>query len=111
MVTGGWLNQTIAFAGKRLAVTTLRVYDDRPGNKGKNITLIGAISDEGLIAAMTFACALNTASFLVFIEKILLPQLWVGAIVAICCKSCESRARRARLSQLFSDYPIMFLHC
>jgi hypothetical protein len=50
-----------------------RVYDDRPGNKGRNITLIGAMSDEGLIAAMTFAGSLNTASFLVFIEKILLP--------------------------------------
>lgn len=41
------------------------------------------MSDEGLIAAMTFAGSLNTASFIVFIEKILLPQLWVGAIVAI----------------------------
>ena len=58
-----------------------RVYDDRPSNKGKNITLVGAMSDEGLIAAMTFIGSLNTASFLVFIEKILLPQLWVGAIV------------------------------
>ncbi|WP_176453138.1 transposase [Pseudanabaena sp. SR411] len=60
-----------------------RVYDDCPTNKDKNITLIGAMSDEGLIAAMTFAGGLNTASFLVFIEKILLPQLWVGAIVAM----------------------------
>ena len=60
-----------------------RIYDDRPGNTGKNITLIGAISDEGLIAAMTFTGGLNTAIFLVFIEKILLPQLWDGAIVAM----------------------------
>jgi len=60
-----------------------RVYDDRPSNKGKNITLIGAMSDTGLIAAMTFVGSLNTASFLVFIEKVLLPQLWVGAIVAM----------------------------
>jgi len=60
-----------------------RVYDDRPGNKGKNITLIGAMSDEGLIGAMTFAGSLDTASFLVFIEKILLPQLWIGAIVTM----------------------------
>ncbi|TYQ23233.1 IS630 family transposase [Pseudanabaena sp. UWO311] len=60
-----------------------RIYDDRPGNTGKNITLIGAISDEGLIAAMTFTGGLNTAIFLVFIEKILLPQLWAGAIVAM----------------------------
>lgn len=60
-----------------------RVYDDCHSNKGKNITLVGAMSDEGLIAAMTFAGSLNTASFLVFIEKILLSQLWVGAIVAM----------------------------
>jgi hypothetical protein len=43
-----------------------RVYDDRPGDKGKNITLIGAMSDEGLIATMTFPGSLNTDSFLVF---------------------------------------------
>lgn len=60
-----------------------RVYDNRPGNKGKNITLIGAMSDEGLIATMTFPGSLNTASFLVFVEKILLPQLWMGAIVVM----------------------------
>ncbi|MBC1223347.1 IS630 family transposase [Nostoc sp. UCD121] len=60
-----------------------RVYDERPGNKGKNITVIGAMSDEGLIATMTFPGSLNTASFLVFIEQILLPQLWMGAIVVM----------------------------
>jgi len=60
-----------------------RVYDDRPSAKGKNITLIGAISDEGLIASMTFQGALNTASFIVFIEQVLLPALWVGAIVVM----------------------------
>lgn len=60
-----------------------RVYDERPGNKGQNITLIGAMSDEGLIASMTFPCSLNTNSFLVFVEQILLPQLWVGAIVTM----------------------------
>jgi len=78
-------------SGSNLGMTRLygrcegggRVYDDRPGNKGKNITLIGAMSDEGLIAAMTFPGSLNTASFLVFIETILLPQLWIGAIVAM----------------------------
>jgi len=43
-----------------------RVYDERPGNKGKNMTVVGAMSDEGLIATMTFPGSLNTASFLVF---------------------------------------------
>lgn len=60
-----------------------RVYDDCPGNKGKNITLVGAMSDEGLLAAMTCPGSLNTGSFMVFLEKILLPQLWVGAIVVM----------------------------
>jgi hypothetical protein len=57
-----------------------RVYDHNPGSKGKNITLIGAMSDEGLIASMTFPGSLNTPSFLVFIEQILLPQLWVNTV-------------------------------
>lgn len=60
-----------------------RVYDERPGNKGENVTLIGGMSDEGLIAVMTFEGSLNTNSFMVFIEQILLPQLWVGAIVVM----------------------------
>ena len=60
-----------------------RVDDDRPGNRGKNLTLIGAMSDEGILAAMTFEGGLNTASFIVFIEQVLLPQLWIGAIVVM----------------------------
>jgi hypothetical protein len=60
-----------------------RVYYNRPGNKGKNITLIGAMSEEFLIASMTFSGSLNTAIFLVVVEEILLPQLWIGAIVVM----------------------------
>ena len=41
------------------------------------------MSDEGLIASMTFPGSLNTDSFLVFIEQVLLPQLWAGAIVVM----------------------------
>ncbi|MEG4092699.1 transposase [Microcoleus sp. Pol12B4] len=58
-----------------------RFYYNRPGNKGKNLTLIGAISEVGLIATMTFPGSLNTATFLAFLDKILLHQLWIGAIV------------------------------
>ncbi len=60
-----------------------RVYYNRPGNKGKNITLIGAMSEESLIATMTSPGSLNTAIFLVVVEGILLPQLWIGAIVVM----------------------------
>jgi transposase len=60
-----------------------RVYDDRPGNQGQNVTLVGAMSDEGLIGTMTLAGGLNTASFIVYLKQILLPQLWKGAIVVM----------------------------
>ncbi|WP_198288353.1 transposase [Chamaesiphon minutus] len=43
----------------------VRVYDDCPGKRGKNLTLIGAMSDEGLIVTMTLTGGLDTASFLV----------------------------------------------
>ncbi len=41
------------------------------------------MSDEGLIATMTLPGGLNTASFLVYVEQILLPQLWIGAIIVM----------------------------
>jgi hypothetical protein len=41
------------------------------------------MSDEGLIADMTLPGGLNTPSFLAYLEKILLQQLWVGAIVVM----------------------------
>jgi transposase len=59
------------------------VYDYRPGNQGKNVTLVGAMSDEGLIATMTLPGGINTASFLVYLEQLLLPNLWQGAIVVM----------------------------
>ncbi len=60
-----------------------RVYDERPGNPEKNVTLVGVMSDEGLIADMTLPGGLNTPSFVAYFEKILLPQFCVGAIVVM----------------------------
>ena len=37
-----------------------RVYDERPGNPEKNVTLVGVMSDEGLIADITLPGGLNT---------------------------------------------------
>ena len=78
-------------SGVNLAMTRLygrniegeRVHDECPGNKGKNVTIIGAMSDEGLIATMSLSGSLNTDSFIVYVEKILLPMLWIGAIVVM----------------------------
>ena len=59
------------------------VGTQRPGNQGQNVTLVGAMSDEGLMATMTLPGEPNTASFMVYVEGILLPQLWKGAIIVM----------------------------
>lgn len=59
-----------------------RLYDaEAPGKGGKNISLIGGMSIDGLIASMSIVGSVNTDVFLFYIQEILLPQLWVGAIV------------------------------
>lgn len=58
-----------------------RLYDSCPRNQGKNISLIGALSWDGLIATMSIPGSVNTDVFLTYIQEVLLPQLWVGAVV------------------------------
>ena len=59
-----------------------RLYDkEAPGARGKNISLIGGMSIDGLIATMSIDGSVNTDVFLFYIQKILVPQLWGGAIV------------------------------
>lgn len=59
-----------------------RLYDsDTPGNRGQNISLIGGMSIDGLIATLSIVGSINTDVFLFYIQEVLIPQLWVGAIV------------------------------
>lgn len=58
-----------------------RLYDSEPGSSGQNISLIGGMSIDGLIATMSIPGSVNTDVFLFYIQEILIPQLWVGAIV------------------------------
>lgn len=59
-----------------------RLYDTvSPGNRGQNISLIGGMSIDGLIATLSIVGSVNTDVFLFYIQEILIPQLWVGAIV------------------------------
>lgn len=60
-----------------------RLYDSQPGNLGQNISLIGGMSIDGLIATMSIPGSVNTDVFLCYIQEILIPQLWVGAIVLL----------------------------
>ena len=60
-----------------------RAVDSTPRDAGKNISLIGALSLEGLIASMTLPGSVDTTAFLAYVSEILIPQLWQGAIVVL----------------------------
>jgi transposase len=58
-----------------------RLYDSCPRNRGSNISLIGALSLDGLIATMSLPGSVNTEVFVTYVREILVPQLWRGAFV------------------------------
>lgn len=59
-----------------------RLYDtEAPGKCGQNISLIGGMSMDGLIASLSVVGSVNTDVFLFYVQELLIPQLWVGAIV------------------------------
>ena len=58
-----------------------RVYDLKPFYRGKKVTVIGAISISKVLAVITLDNSMDSNAFRVFIEKLLVPQLWTGAVV------------------------------
>lgn len=61
-----------------------RLYDsEAPGDGGQNISLMGGMSIDGVIATMSIVGSVNTDVFLFYIQEILIPQLWVGAIIVM----------------------------
>ncbi|NEN98008.1 MAG: transposase, partial [Moorea sp. SIO3I7] len=58
-----------------------RVVDYRPYYRGENITIISALSSEGILGTMTLNGSMNTQSFLTYIKQFLAPSLWPGAMV------------------------------
>jgi transposase len=74
-----------------------RLYDtDVPGNSGQNISLIGGMSSDGLIATLSVVGSVNTDVFLFYVQEILIPQLWVGAIVLMDNLPVPERLRHSR---------------
>lgn len=66
------------------APTGERLYaSETPGDGGKNISLIGGMSLDELIASMSIVGSVNTDVFLFYIQEILIPQLWSGAIIVM----------------------------
>ncbi len=65
------------------AVKGKRAYGKCPNNRGKNITLIGAIALNGFLAPFTFEGWTNKEAFLTYVKEVLLPELWPGACVVM----------------------------
>lgn len=60
-----------------------RAVGHQPRNTGENVSLVGALSLDGLIATMSVQGSVNTDVFLTYLYHVLLPQLWSGAIVVM----------------------------
>jgi transposase len=77
--------------GSNIALTPLYARAPRgerargkvPRNRGKNTTLIAALSLSGMGAAMILEGSTNMSAFEVYIEQILVPSLQVGQIVVM----------------------------
>jgi transposase len=61
----------------------LRVYDLKPFYRGAKVTVVGAISLTKVVALMTLNGSMDGLAFEVFIERLLVPQLWAGAVVVM----------------------------
>jgi hypothetical protein len=58
-----------------------RVHAAKPHDRGKNISIIGAVGLMGVVGAMYGEWATDTMAFLSFVQTILVPQLRPGDIV------------------------------
>jgi transposase len=94
--------------GSNIALTPLyarapkgqRATDSVPRNRGKNTTLIAALSLEGIAASMIIEGAANAAAFEAYIEHILVPNLQQGQIVVMDNLRVH---KTARVRQLIED--------
>ena len=77
--------------GSNIALTPLyarapkgkRAYGSVPRNRGKNMTLIAALSLQGMTASMILDGAANGVAFEIYVEQILAPSLTAGQIVVM----------------------------
>jgi transposase len=58
-----------------------RVHTAKPLNKGKNITVLGALSLHGITAAMTVEGSTDAQVFLTYVQTLLVPTLHAGQVV------------------------------
>ena len=60
-----------------------RAFGLAPRNWGENVTILGALTLRGPLEAMCINGATSGPVFLTYLDKVLLPQLWPGAVVVM----------------------------
>jgi len=60
-----------------------RVQDAVPGGHWKMLTILGAMSVDGMIAAMTVEAATDREVFLAYLDQVLCPKLRAGHVVVM----------------------------
>jgi transposase len=66
-----------------------RVYTSKPLNTGKNITVLGALSRDGIMASMTVEGSTDAQVFLPFVQTSLAPALHAGQVVCMDNRSSQ----------------------
>ena len=78
-------------SGVNLAMTRLyarslrgtRAFGSAPRNWGDNVTILSALGLGGPVASMYLPGATDGAVFLTYLERVLVPKLWQGAVVVM----------------------------
>ncbi len=60
-----------------------KVYDIKPFYRGSRVTVVGAISQNKVIAMKTIGKSMNGEGFLKFVQEEMAPKLWKGAVVVM----------------------------
>ena len=60
-----------------------RAYSTRPAKRGGNLTILSALSLQGIVASMTIHGAADGQVFLAYITEVLIPQLHPGQVVVM----------------------------
>ena len=60
-----------------------RAYSSKPSKRGRNVSIIGALGLNGLVADYSLMGATDGLTFEAFISQTLVPKLWKGACVVM----------------------------
>ena len=79
-----------------------RARGNRPHKRGKNVSMIGAISLKGIITSINLFGSVDGLTFEAFVIRKLIPKLWKGAVQSLTAQVAPQK-RRLRLCRCVWD--------